>query len=219
MSNKQLTLLTLLTGGGQLLLALFYFLGIDIKFIQKLVAPMSFHDGLMSILIIGGLIFVCIGLYRTRGPQNIINPTNIEENIRKWAAYFGYGCSPISDPEVDFALDISLPTGKHILAIRSKKLDKYIVIQGAVGISPNHLAALARMEVSEQNRVMNELIIEMARFKIGFVGGGEPIKTITLSKQLPITNMLTEHIFIEAVNEIELAQILVIGIIRKNLGQ
>jgi hypothetical protein len=59
-------------------------------------------------------------------------------------------------------------------------------------------------------QVTNELALEMARFKIGWLISpvGAPLKSILIVKTVPNTNIFTEDFFVERLDELDSAVIL-----------
>jgi hypothetical protein len=117
-----------------------------------------------------------------------------------------------------FCFKVALPTGRRVLVGRPKELDRYITVRAAVTVSPEHQALLAKMPSVAQARIFHDLAIEMARFKIGFAQTA-PLRNIVLIRLLPIVDTLTESVLMETIEEVDTAELLVIEIVRRELGQ
>lgn len=159
---------------------------------------------------------VRIALSASQTPS--INAENIERTVRQWATSFGYGVTPKSDADMHFCFLVALPTGRQVLVGRPKELDRYITMRAMVTISPQHQALLAKMRSADQARFFHGLAIEMARFKIGFAQSA-PLQNVMLIRRLPIADTLTESVFMEAIEEVDMAELLVIESVRRELAQ
>jgi hypothetical protein len=128
---------------------------------------------------------------------------NIEPNIRAWSDQFSLGIQKQADDNFDFAYAISLHSGRTVLVGRPKVRDRYLQFQGNVTLAPEHEAAVQKLSLSQQQRLADEINLEMARNKIGFAFIGPPFKGIRVSKGVPITSNLTEDSFAASLDEID----------------
>ncbi len=155
-------------------------------------------------------------------------PDNVEEYIRKWADNLGLGVTrmPQAIPlqQVYFGLVVTLQNGNPLTVFRGKEKSGYLQIQCPLRLSSDHLAILNKLTKDEANAATQEVLLELARTKLGFqmmTASGElvaprataqPIilqQTILLMKAVPIRNDLTEETFAQHVNEIDSAITLV----------
>jgi hypothetical protein len=115
-----------------------------------------------------------------------------------------------SDPGAHFVLFVTLHNGTQIVISRSKAMDRYITIQSRLEVSQEHQVILDTFSKDQAIQVTNELSLEMARFKIGWLISpvGAPLKSILIVKTVPNTNIFTEDFFVERLDELDSAVIL-----------
>lgn len=138
-------------------------------------------------------------------------PENVEANLRVWLDAFGISTRKVTDQDSHFALIVTLNNGTPVAIVRSKKLDRYIVLQSTLTISPEHKTLLDKLSNGQKMQIREELAVEMARAKIGFTiePSLEPsLSGITLTRRVPITTNLAEDTFMERIDEIDEAVIL-----------
>jgi hypothetical protein len=174
--------------------------------------------GIAGATCVAVLIFTFTGRAILSTEQRQIKPENVETEIKTWISSFGYAFVSMSDNESYFTLRVTLPSGKPIMVSRTKQRDQYITVRGAVAIAPQHLTILTKMPQAQVTRIRHGLAIELARSKIGFVET-MPLQLIMVEKRIPITTALTESMFMDTVDEVELAQTLVIETVLREIGQ
>ena len=132
-------------------------------------------------------------------------PENVEKNIRKWLDNFGLASKKEVDPLSYFVLGITLANGNPILVARVKAKDRYLTFQMTLALAPEHQAIIERMNDPQRERVMEELILELGRSRIGHSIQGPPFKGVILLKAVPITPNYTEGSFAASLDEMDSA--------------
>lgn len=105
-------------------------------------------------------------------------------------------------PEAFFALTVILKNGIPIVVVRPKALDRYIVFQSTLKVSPEHKVLLHELTEEQRGRLSEELALEIARSKAGFAIT-DPLETITLTRRIALTSGLTEEAFMARLDEVE----------------
>ena len=169
--------------------------------------------------------------FSKRQPQTTAD--NIEANVRKWADSLGLGITRMPQQSLPtgqrlyFGIVVTLTNKNPLSVFRSEEKPGYLQIQCPLVLSPEHLAMLDKLTKDEADAATQEVLLELARTKVGFTmatatgplqqGGAEPAttqpivlqQTIILMKGVPIGNDLTEATFAQYLNEIDSAVLLV----------
>jgi hypothetical protein len=133
---------------------------------------------------------------------------NIESNIKTWADKFSLGIQKQTDDKYSFVYAISLPSGRGALVGRPKNREGYLQFQGDMGLGPERIEFLKKISPAQLEQISDEINIEMARGKIGFVIVGIPFKGIVVTKAVPITSSLNEDSFVASLDEIDSSMLL-----------
>jgi len=75
-------------------------------------------------------------------------------------------------------------------------------------LGPEHIAFLKNMTPAQLERLSDEVNLEMARNRIGFMVMGAPFKGLLVTKTIPITSTLNEDSFIASLDEIDSSMLL-----------
>jgi len=153
-----------------------------------------------------------------------VTPENVEENVRKWADDLGLGVTRMqsgpNQQQIYFGLVITLFNGTPLEVFRGKEKPGFLQMQCALTLSPEHLDMLGKLGKEQAADAMQEILLEMARSRIGFImqtastaplpgGQGTTTKaailqqTMIVTKPLAITDDLTEATFGDRVNELD----------------
>jgi len=164
--------------------------------------------GLAGSAFIAMIMFALMGrpMLSRQKPQT--TPENIESNVKMWADNFSLGIQKQTDDKFSFLYAIALPSGRAVLVGRPVQRDRYLQFQGIMPISPEHEAILEKLSPPQLERFTDEVNIEMARSKMGFLLVGGPIKGVIVTKAIPITNSLTEDSFVAYLDEIDSSMML-----------
>ncbi len=124
-----------------------------------------------------------------RSPE--VTTANIETNIRNWLDAFQIGTKKVEDPQWLFAFVAELDNKIHVLIARPKNLDRYVILQSAITLSPEHKVIFDKLSESDKAIFAARLSIEISRAGVGYtmdlVHG-----LITLIRRVPITPNLNE---------------------------
>jgi hypothetical protein len=170
-----------------------------------------FNLCLLTLLVIGilrlGGLEHSLGEWVSQNASPQITPENVETNIRTWLDAFGLSVKkiPNPDPNVYFGLEVMLRSGTPVIVTRAKPFERYVTLQSALVVSPEHKAPLGKLTEPQMTQLRNGLSSELSKAKIGFEIKGLPLSNIVVATRIPITNRLTEYEFIARIDEIEFA--------------
>jgi hypothetical protein len=157
-------------------------------------------------LISAALITVIVAAFeiwrRLPKPTTEVTPENIEANIRAWLDSFRLGVKREENPDALFTIIASLDNGMPILIWRPRLLDRYIMVEGHIRISPDDKAIFDSLPEEEKAVFAMRLSVELSRDSMGFVMNLAQTNDIVLQRRLPITTDLTESNFMTAVDEV-----------------
>ena len=158
------------------------------------------------------LLIVIFGTFRfidtlpPKVPQVTLD--NVEENIRTWLDHFELGTRKTSMAGAIFTFEVTLKNGVPIVVTRLKEFDAYITLQTHITLSPDHKTLLDQLKSEQAEQLIHKLLLEMARSKI-LAAISRPLQSVSLFRRVPITSSLTEATFIERIEEVNFAFLLV----------
>lgn len=158
---------------------------------------------------LGGSAFIALIIFALMGrpilskPKPQTTPDNVESNIKTWADDLSLVVQKQMDNNFSFVVGIGLPSGRMVQVGRSKQRDRYLQFQGNMPLGPEHLDFLKKITPSQLERISDEVNLEMARNKMGFLVVGSPFKGIVVTKGVPITSSLTEDSFAASLDEVD----------------
>jgi hypothetical protein len=185
--------------------------------------------GVIGATCVAVILFTFTGHSILAHQQSPTTPENIEANVRKWADSLGLGITrlPQSIPgqEIYFGVTVTLGNGNQLTVFRNKDKSGYLQIQCPLVLAPEHLAILNKLTKDEASSATQEVLLELARTKVGFqimTASGQPIipsgaltaqpivlqQAIVLMEGVPIAD-LTEATFAQHIDEIDSAIALV----------
>lgn len=136
------------------------------------------------------------------------NPENIEANLEKWVANFGYGIQNVQPPTpgADFAYLVTPPTGVPVMIFREKKSRPgYLQLIATLQIAPQHSAILRKITPEQASSVVTATEAEVLRHKMAFAlpgGDANHVQSITINKSLVIDG-LTQATFGDGLDDLE----------------
>jgi hypothetical protein len=161
----------------------------------------------------GTLIAFCIVGIRLlfAPPPPVIEPItteNIERHLRIWIDALGVSVKKDSidaNGGVYFEYSLTLHDGVPVGIARPKDRSRYLALQTAVSVSPEHKAVMATWSPEEGTRLVDELLLELARGKVAYQITGQPpqLDTIRIEKMVPIGNDLSEDTFARYLDDID----------------
>jgi hypothetical protein len=160
--------------------------------------------GLGGCTLVAILIFTFTGHAILSMQQPETTAANVETNIRAWADNINLGVTKEQPgQDYDFLYLITLRSGGTVLVGRAKRRESYIQFQANVTVSKDHRDLLAKLSKDQQDRVVQETALELARFRVGYGMAGPPLSGVLLTKAVPITTGLTEATFIGYLDEMD----------------
>lgn len=159
--------------------------------------------GLIGCGLVAVVVIAFVVLTRIPKPPPDITSENVEANIRTWLDSFGWSTKRVDDPLATFALVATLDNGTPIEIARPKAADHYISLASALVFTPEQKEQLDKISKAEANQLADDVKIEMTRMKTGYEMR-QP-ESITLSRQILISNNLTEGVFLQNIEEMDSA--------------
>jgi hypothetical protein len=134
-------------------------------------------------------------------------PENVEANIRVWLDNFRMTFRKEATPNAHFELTVYFQPGRNIGIRRFKDSDRYINLGVSIGVGPQDVAKLQRMNGPQIKRFNSQLTFELLRSKANnFRIVGPPatfLSEVHLEQRLPITPLLNEDAFMSALNAMD----------------
>lgn len=172
-----------------------------------------------SVLIFVVIVAVRANQYIGRQSQSIVNDKNIEETIKTWLASSGFGYTEapaISAPY--FSLDVLMLNGSHMMIAHLQQGEKYLIIQTSISVDQKTVQQIHKLSEVQVRRLNRAIAIELARANELFSHIDLPKDNITFEKHLPITATLTQQDLIQALAEVNSAQIIVANTLLNEVG-
>lgn len=139
-----------------------------------------------------------------------ITPENVDTFVREWTDNFRLGFQRLPErevPDAHFAFKITLPNTFHALVFRSVIRSKYLTVQATIIPSDQHAAIIAAL-LPEDKEILNEKVrLELSKASQQY-SIEENFRSISVVKQLPIDQELSESTFIAALDHISVGQLL-----------
>lgn len=178
---------------------------------------------------LGGFFVIlgCFGALRiiaTPLPHQIdaITTENVEAHLVQWIDAFHFSRQKLPDAsDRYFTYVVTTESGGRTSVIRSRlaPFDHYLIMQTGITVDQENATRLHELSQRNSDLLIRDLRIEMARFKIGFMNIQLPLTTITLEKQLPITTDISEASFVQALDDVDSARVLLASVITKDLDE
>ena len=152
------------------------------------------------------VIFVClVGLTAIPRGEDETTAKNVEGRIRAWADTFGMATKKDSRDDSFFVIILTLHSGTGVIIRRPKSRERYIEFDTNIAVSPEHEQIIKNLSEEQSQRIFEEVVLELARSKIGYSVSGPPISNMFLVKAVPVAN-LTEESFANDLDDIDSAQ-------------
>ena len=167
-----------------------------------------------SVVLVAGIVVMM--LRRLPRPRVIPSEKNIESCVRLWLDNNHFSVQ--SDPKDDlhFRLTVTGDSGKIMTIFRSKgRLSEYVEIQADLGIRGDSIKLLDFFSAEEKEQLHYDILLELARAKIGYAGFTMPPENFYLFRRVPILPSLTEFYFLAVIGDVEAAVNLVVLMFRK----
>jgi hypothetical protein len=138
--------------------------------------------------------------------QPKVTAANIEGKIRDWVYAFGGKVSKADRPgagDAFFAMDV-VPEDSliSIMVARPRDYPHYVSIAASLELSSEHKRLLDKLDERERKRLIEEVRVELSRGRVSY-SIELPLKRITVSRMIPITDDLSEGRFMDYLFEIQ----------------
>lgn len=158
------------------------------------------------VLIVG---FVLTGRPPLSPPPEGVTPENIEANIKTWADHLAMSLERQNAPDADFFSYLGRVHQDDPLEIfRAKEKPGYLQLRATLTLSPEHRAALAKLSERDATNFIDQLNLDVARFKmtvamgVTFDARRQPLDiSLLIQKAIPIHN-LNEGFFADQFDEV-----------------
>jgi hypothetical protein len=205
--------LNLLIGGGQLLLGLLVFVGIDFNWVRRKfgwatssstgVPSMSWRDKLVVVLLVGGLSFSAIGFYRTldEAPEGI-TPETAKLVVLEWLTDPGLNISLQQKdlPEALWAIEIRVNNRRITLQQLQKRPDQLWL--GADFVTTPKVRAILAQTSPDVVDLIRSLHWHLSELDIEY-NLGPPFRSVLVQTNLPITNDLSKVELVKGIRRVD----------------
>jgi hypothetical protein len=153
------------------------------------------------------IVLLALDAIRRLPPRRVIpNLGNIESCVRDWLNNFQ--CSVKKSPveTAYFRYLVTVDSGTKMLIGRTKgDFQDYVQIRSEMNPSPSDMAYFDSLSDIQRAVVVGNIRLELARRQVGYRNLSIPTNDFYIFKRIPIRETLTEHEFINAVDEVEAA--------------
>ncbi len=134
------------------------------------------------------------------------NLENIEGLVQSWLNNFRVSVKNDPVPEASFRVFATMDSGVAATIGRPRgDFGNYIIIRSDVTPTKEELEHLNSIGNDKANLLVLDINLELARLVIGHSAIGIPLQPFNVFKRVPITEELTEHVFIAAFEDVEAA--------------
>jgi hypothetical protein len=142
-------------------------------------------------------------------------PNKIQNTLEGWLSHSGHTFTQKIDPEYDFYLIVTVPSKEKNIGIgRLKTHPQNISMESRIAICEESQKKLNKLQLTQ----LRDIRIEIDRLRFDYYVINLP-KDILLVKRTPISNSLTEDVFIKAITEMELDIDLIMNMLLKDINQ
>jgi hypothetical protein len=135
-----------------------------------------------------------------------ITPTNAQTAIRDIFDKEGLGVKRMElDSANIFGFAVTLAAGTKLLVHQTVASPQYLQIKTFLTFDDRQQGIISNLPNNGAQSLLREMRMRLAASKIGYSGVTLPLRTIGLTKTVPIIGGLTEFSLFQAMNEVELA--------------
>lgn len=191
------------------------FFGVTADSLRKELPEMTAHFWWLSFWLIVSLSAVAFGLYqKLKRPKVTIK--NVESKVREWSDSFGFGITKISStPQFHFGIKLLVQNVVSVSVFRTLQHPQYLTMIVRMVLTPEQLPLYEKLEQVNQDDLVRELRLELARAKIG--GVVNLPESVIIERLVPITDSLTESAFLDEIQDMQFSVILGAAVIEKKL--
>jgi len=127
--------------------------------------------------------------------------------VREWLDRFGAGVKRDPIPAAFFRYKITMDSNFTIFVGRVREgLSNYLLFRAEAAPTPSQVEQIKGLSEDQKRELFTKIKLELARLAIGYSGLSFPdARDFHLSKRIPISEALTEHEFISALEDVEAA--------------
>jgi hypothetical protein len=144
--------------------------------------------------------------YASQRVKPVVTEDNVESKIREWAYAFGATVTKVSGPEASgtiFAMNITPEDGASSVRVaRPQQFSHYVVVASSLTLSPEHQKLRDQMDSTQIRQLTEEVRLEMSRCRVAYAIES-PLKRVTVQRLIPITDDLTEDVFMDRIAEMQ----------------
>jgi hypothetical protein len=152
--------------------------------------------------------------------QHDVTLDNVEQHIRAWSDKFGLAVQRDERME-DQSYFALIVTGKDSIkrgVARLKKLDRYVIVFCNLVLAETHKATYDTLSEAQKTEIDEIVALDLSRS--GFRFEIQPqLKKVSIEKELPITEALSEESFINALDDVgrawKIARIQIVQALRR----
>jgi hypothetical protein len=166
------------------------------------------------------LILSVIGFYLTMARPQQITAKNVKPLIERYLNTFHIGITQLpANPHFIFSIGATGKGARFILITNPKDYPNYLNFDLLITLAPDLQARLSQRSAQENDVILRDLRIALAQAKLDSESVGRPITTVKISKSIPITQQLTEDVFMDGLRDVEFGSEIVAGIIRRDVNE
>jgi hypothetical protein len=175
----------------------------------------------MGLLAIGLFMVNQVDIIKTRRSKGFAHMKNekIESILRKWLDKRGLKISSDPQPNMLFQFKAEDMLGRAITVARPRNLDNFIIIGGSWIIFSQDQSLFDNMPDNIRSEMLENLQIELLRFKVNYDGLSHPLRKVGVEVFLPCDETCTESLFIQQFDTARFAYITMTTIMTRALRQ
>jgi hypothetical protein len=154
------------------------------------------HYLLLIVLGVFGLVFWGINSFRTFHKQKRgiadLGDKGMEKTIRDWLDDPSFTFKREDKPDCFFQFVVTDESQRPITVSRTKAKPTYLSISTAITLSDEHRQKYEALGRDQQDKIIHNLRIEMARYGIGYRGIKRGLERVDLADVVFLDNALTE---------------------------
>jgi hypothetical protein len=143
------------------------------------------------------------------------NNKKIESTLREWLYKEGYGIRNMPDKSMEFQFLADDTRGRKVLVGRSREHPEFIIMGNVYKIDDNLKSILGNMESDIREDMIEDLRMELLKFKANYIGLKYPMEEIGVEIKVPCDDTCTQAIFLEKFSTAKYAYMLSVELIRK----
>src|ERR1700682_4547443 len=161
-----------------------------------------------AVFLIIAVVLLASGLF-LKWRETKVTPRNVQHKIRQWLDTFKIQHGVYDFEPWHFTITLRFYNLPMYIGRPKTLAGRYIVLQARIiGVLPEDRAAFEALSTEEMSEFYSHLALETARARISF-NANHDLSDVTINKQIPITNRLSESDIIESLNDIYLSAVVI----------